>query len=594
MIKKNTVLLKFDHETQGQFFYFLEELTKQFPELNIYLVTSSTQRRAQPSLHDTGSAKFNTVSSNAIKYLKLLATAEYILTNSALDPFFIKRNHQKCIHLSCESSMIPQDNKSNLTDVANLQRNFYQMDKIIVDSEAHAYQLADKYSLRNIYQGDVAVCPFSNHSGAKVISPYIFQNKLDALIKEIKLSNNKETALVLGGGFWDNGVTTALLNTFNNIDLDKRNYVVLLGEKQLKKEYEFRIRNLPQSITFYPFPEQVTAGVFDRFLYLAYMKFEWFDSKWVRKKVAEVVKNDYRRITGNLKIDHIIHFTGFGNRYSELVKHAPSEVNTVMYVHTDMFAEYEAKKNFSKKITFSTYERVSKVAVVHENLKTALIKELPFIRDKLYVMNNFLGEERTRELGSADLLSTLVAVEMEFGDKSRLISDLDNESISIFINIGRFDYQKGHDRLIEAFEMVYQKDSRVRLVIIAPHGPLRDQTLATVANSSASNGIYILGRMSNPYALLAKCDCFVLSSYYEGLGLVVYEALAVGISVVTVDLKETIGYLQNNEAIIVNGATEELAEGMQKYLNAHRSNAFDFSIPKVQSKVEFEALLSKD
>jgi glycosyltransferase involved in cell wall biosynthesis len=366
---------------------------------------------------------------------------------------------------------------------------------------------------------------------------------------------------------------------------------VLLGQKQLKKEHVFRIRNLSDKIIFYPFPEHLNAGILDRFLYLAYMRFEWFDLAWIRKRVSSIVKNDYKRITGDLKVDHFVHYTGFGNRYSELIKHVPDKVNTVMYVHTDMVAEYKAKKNFSKKIIFSAYEQVDKVAVVHENLKSGLTHAVPAISNKLYVMNNFLGEERIRKLAKANLLETLSAPQIEHGNKENLISDLNAKDISTFINIGRFDYQKGHDRLIEAFEAVYQENQNTRLVIVAPHGPLRNETLAKAANSPATLAIYILGRMSNPYALLAKCGCFVLSSHYEGLGLVVYEALALGISVVTVDLKETTAYLQNDEAIITHNSARGIEEGMHKFLfGGGSNNEFDFSIPKERSKLEFEML----
>ena len=233
--------------------------------------------------------------------------------------------------------------------------------------------------------------------------------------------------------------------------------------------------------------------------------------------------------------------------------------------------------------------------MVHENLTTALKQAKPEIKDKLHVMDNFLGEARIRELSQVPLLKTLTEVQMEHGDEDRFVSDLRDEKIATFINIGRFDYQKGHDRLIEAFTTVYQENPQTRLIIVAPHGPLREQTLALVNNSKAGKGIYILGRMGNPYSLLAASDCFVLSSHYEGLGLVVYEALAVGISVVTVNLKETIGYLQNDEAIVVENSQVGLVTGMKKYLQLEEPlNPFDFSRPLARSKGQFEGLLNDE
>ena len=56
--------------------------------------------------------------------------------------------------------------------------------------------------------------------------------------------------------------------------------------------------------------------------------------------------------------------------------------------------------------------------------------------------------------------------------------------------------------------------------------------------------------MNNPYPLLSNCDAFVLSSNYEGLGLVVYEALALETDVITVDLPETIQYLEEDKPLL--------------------------------------------
>lgn len=771
-IKENVVLLESTHGKTfgGHLFYLAKELTEQHPHLKLYVVSEHVdQIRKFLEGHELNGVHL--VRHLSRDYLRLLASAKYLLNDSSFYSFFIKKSGQIYFNFWHGTPLKTLGkHMENITDAANVQRNFYMADKLIVSNEFLANTLADAYGLNGIYQGEVVIapaprngillntakrddirqklavnskkvlfymptwrgnihqinndhtkmltdlrylsanlseetllyvklhpfaqrvdltafenvfempfeyelyefltavdvlitdyssimydfvlanrkiilymydkdeyfstrgvyddinrypfvqvndvhqllieiqdavavdyckmsdefCPVDCVNGAQIVSDYLFKNVPHERIKATHLFNGKETAFVLGGGFWDNGVTTVLLNTFDNIDLDRRNYVVLLGQKQLKKEYEFRVRNLSDKIIFYPFPQTLTAGAFDRFLYLAYMKFEWFDLAWIQSRVANVVKDDYKRIVGDLKVDHFVHFTGFGNRYSELIKQTPDEVNTVMYVHTDMMAEYEAKKNFSKKIVFSAYEKVDKITLVNGNMKEGLVNAVPMTKDKLHVVNNFLGEKRIRGLAEADMLETLVDVQMEHGSKASLISDVNHPEISIFVNIGRFDYQKGHDRLIAAFEAVYKTNPNVRLVIVAPHGPLKEQTLALVSNSLAKSGIYILGRMSNPYALLAACDCFVLSSHYEGLVLVIYEALAVNIAVVTVDIKGATTYLNANEAIITPNSVEGLIKGMQQYLAGYSVNQFDFSIPKEQSKIAFERLFIKE
>lgn len=451
-------------------------------------------------------------------------------------------------------------------------------------------------------------CPNDHLNGATIVCDYLFNNKSHPKVQNYSLRNEKENALILGGGFWDNGVTTALLNTFENIDLNRRNYVVVLGQHRLNKEHAFRVRNLPSEIIFYPIPETIMAGIIDRFLYLGYLRFEWFTSRWIQKRIGRLMKTDFARLMGDLEVKHFVHYTGFGNRYGELIKHLPDSINKVMFIHTDMLKEYEAKKNFSKRIIFSAYEQVDKVAVVHRNLKADLIKVLPTIKDKLFVVNNFLGEQRIRQLATEDLVSTLMPTTVEYGIestdlgpfkdlgpvKSRLLADLENPFKTCFINIGRYDYQKGHERLIEAFEGVYLADSSTRLIIVAPHGPMRDQTLACIQKSSARVGIYVLGRMSNPYPLLKASDAFVLSSHYEGLGLVVYEALAVETAVITVNLTETVEYLQQGEVQIVDNSMEGLRGGMLNYLaGGVTDHFFDFSVPRQRSLTEFEALFKQ-
>lgn len=595
---------------------------------------------------------------------KIMEDLRYLSENmNEEDRFFVKLHpFQKDIDLSEFNNVFPMPAEYELyefltavdvliTDYSSIMYDFLLADKKIIlyiyDKEEYSstrgvYDNIDRYPFKQvetveqlvqeIQKSDTTIeytemkeefCPYDSINGVAVVCDYIFHNQQHETIKETNLYNGKETAIILGGGFWDNGVTTALLNTFDNIDLNKRNYIVLLGQNQLKREYMFRIKNLPKEILFYPIPETINAGMLDRLLYFGQLKFSWFQSSWINKRIGEVVKNDFYRITGDLKIDHFIHYTGFGSRYAELIKHVPSETNTVMFVHTDMMKEYEAKKNFNLPIIFSAYESVSKVALVHSNLKSDLIKKLPTIEDKLYVVNNFLGEERIRKLASNNLYDTLLPTKVEYAferelseaklpnlyphvnndiasikelgvQKARLLNDLLNGDMTCFINIGRYDYQKGHDRLITAFERVYSDNTNTRLIIVAPHGPLREQTIRLAKESAAREGIFILGRMGNPYPLLKCCNAFVLSSHYEGLGLVVYEALAVGTTAITVDITETIQYLQEGEAIVVDNSEEGIYQGMLQYLNdGDTQNKFDFSIPKQKSLAEFERLFEE-
>jgi glycosyltransferase involved in cell wall biosynthesis len=154
--------------------------------------------------------------------------------------------------------------------------------------------------------------------------------------------------------------------------------------------------------------------------------------------------------------------------------------------------------------------------------------------------NNCEGDGSSANISSINENSILDIIIDKFGiSKMRMLNEILDPNITTFLNIGRYDLQKGHERLINAFEKFNYDYPDSRLIIIAPYGPIRNRTINRVKQSTAKKNIYLLGRMNNPYALLKMVDAFVLSSFYEGLGLVVYEALSLGTQVITVNLKTT-------------------------------------------------------
>lgn len=174
--------------------------------------------------------------------------------------------------------------------------------------------------------------------------------------------------------------------------------------------------------------------------------------------------------------------------------------------------------------------------------------------------------------------------------KMKLLNDLLNPKMKVFINIGRFAVEKSHDRLIDAFIEINKKYPNTRLVIVAPHGPLKRETISRVVNSGIKDCITILGGMDNPYPLLKFSDAFVFTSLYEGLGLVVFEALAVGTDVITVDIPATTeGIIRgsspsNPAALILENSLDGIIQGWTEYME-HSLNFgdYDFETQEKQS-----------
>lgn len=104
----------------------------------------------------------------------------------------------------------------------------------------------------------------------------------------------------------------------------------------------------------------------------------------------------------------------------------------------------------------------------------------------------------------------------------------------VILAIGRLTEQKDFSSLLRAFARI--RASRVSRLLILGEGELRGKLEAQVAKLGLSaDDVQMPGFVTNPFAYLARCAVFVLSSRWEGLPGVLIEALACGAQVVSTD-----------------------------------------------------------
>lgn len=96
------------------------------------------------------------------------------------------------------------------------------------------------------------------------------------------------------------------------------------------------------------------------------------------------------------------------------------------------------------------------------------------------------------------------------------------------IAVGRLDGQKGFDLLIEAWKLVYERFPDWSLDIYG-EGDLREPLQRQIDDLGLSGSIVLRGRTQNISQEYARHSIMVLSSRFEGFGLVLCEASACGI-----------------------------------------------------------------
>lgn len=116
----------------------------------------------------------------------------------------------------------------------------------------------------------------------------------------------------------------------------------------------------------------------------------------------------------------------------------------------------------------------------------------------------------------------------------------------IFGTVGRLTKQKGHKYLISAFKKVSQKLPEAELWIVG-EGELRDDLTKQIAKLNLTEKVKLLGTRKNIPAMLNEFDIFVMPSVWEGLGIVVLEAMASGLPIIASDVDGLSELVKDNQ-----------------------------------------------
>ncbi len=104
----------------------------------------------------------------------------------------------------------------------------------------------------------------------------------------------------------------------------------------------------------------------------------------------------------------------------------------------------------------------------------------------------------------------------------------------VILAVGRLTEQKGFSELISAFAKL-RRSRRIRLLILG-EGSLREALISLAMESGLTvDDFQMPGFVGNPFAYMARCSLFVLSSRWEGLPGVLIQALACGAPVISTD-----------------------------------------------------------
>ena len=149
-------------------------------------------------------------------------------------------------------------------------------------------------------------------------------------------------------------------------------------------------------------------------------------------------------------------------------------------------------------------------------------------------------------------------------ERVRLELSLDNAG-PLLLAVGRLWAPKGYPNLLQAFAELEDRPVKPQLAIVGV-GPLRGELEGMAKSLGVADRVHFLGVRHDVPALMAASDVFVLSSAWEGFGLVVAEAMACERPVVATDCGGVREVVADAGFLVPSRNTQALTEAMGRAL----------------------------
>lgn len=167
------------------------------------------------------------------------------------------------------------------------------------------------------------------------------------------------------------------------------------------------------------------------------------------------------------------------------------------------------------------------------------------------------------------------------------------------IAVGRLTAEKNHDLLLRAFALLLGSHPDAALIILG-EGELRPRLEERRRQLGLDRKVHLPGFVLDPWQLLVSADLFVLSSDFEGMSLVLIEAMHAGLRVVSTDCQAGPAELLDGERygrLAPVGDAEGLARAMREELaaprNPERQRARAREVTGLANLERYETLLTR-
>lgn len=462
--------------------------------------------------------------------------------------------------------------RSVYTDIEDLPFQSFDVPKKLCDVLNGDLSTANDYA-----QAKNTFCSYDSEYSAKDLLALLIDGKASEKMEIIpgeKYHNNKENVLIFAGELAKNGITTALKSLLSNVDTNKRNYILTFYTKKTQKN-KLVLNDFSEEISYIPIQGAKNLDFLGALCQFLYFKLN-VNTAFINKHIELNSKREIERCYPSIHFDYAIHYTGYERHIIHIFN--AMDAKTAIYTHNDLLSERKTKNNIHVPSLKKAYSQFDRIVIIRDSMREEIKKNIKGVNDnKIVVAHNFNDIKNIKSKSK---------LEPEFNEDTYsnvsidVLKNILNKKDAVkFIDIARYSYEKGLDQLIYAFQKFHNENCNSYLIIVGGDGRMFEE-IKEIAESPNVKNVVIIKSVSNPYPILNKCDCFVLSSHYEGLPMTIMEALILDKKVISTNIPGPSEFLMQGYGYLVDDSVDGVLKGMKEYVSTGLNSLTKFDAEK--------------
>lgn len=349
-----------------------------------------------------------------------------------------------------------------------------------------------------------------------------------------------------------NGVASSAIALVHNLAAQGKEVVLLLDTVELRKEEAGfdAIRRLEEVANVVFRSSRMSMNLEQQWVSDKFNAEGMFYSSSMRDVYETAMEQECYRVLGPIEAEISVDHQGYHPFWAGFMAALPANRHLI-YLHNDMLEESEKRLPNLRKV-FVFYDKYDAFLNVSES-------SMRTNQDSFRVIHPALVERFHLVRNGLDVQRILNDSEVELEDES--YEAFKRDTRFKIVNVARLWPEKNQVRLVEMAKVLIDQGHDVAVYILGA-GPLAAELENLIKGLELQERVMLLGVKRNPFPFVRQSQCHVLSSDYEGQGIVLLEAMTMGIPCVSTDIPGPDGVLQNGLGILTPLTPEGLAQGV--------------------------------